>query len=84
MPYLRDRDVRSSSAGESADSKDANVIKGIRAHYDEVASIAKGQQAELIKIHQRHIPIIATGHLFAANGKTTDDDGVRELYVGSW
>ena len=83
VPYLRDRDVRSSSAGESADSKDANVIKGIRAHYDEVASIAKGQQAELIKIHQRHIPIIATGHLFAANGKTTDDDGVRELYVGS-
>ncbi|MGE6795451.1 exonuclease SbcCD subunit D C-terminal domain-containing protein [Psychrobacter immobilis] len=83
IPYLRDRDVRSSSAGESADSKDANVIKGIRAHYDEVASIAKGQQAELIKIHQRHIPIIATGHLFAAGGKTTDDDGVRDLYVGS-
>jgi exonuclease SbcD len=83
VPYLRDRDVRSSSAGESADSKDANVIKGIRTHYDEVASIAKGQQAELIKIHQRHIPIIATGHLFAAGGKTTDDDGVRDLYVGS-
>ncbi|MGP4864197.1 exonuclease SbcCD subunit D C-terminal domain-containing protein [Psychrobacter sp. T6-5] len=83
VPYLRDRDVRSSSAGESADSKDANVIKGIRAHYDEVASIAKGEQAELIKIYQRHIPIIATGHLFAANAKTTDDDGVRDLYVGS-
>ncbi|MGM8900820.1 exonuclease SbcCD subunit D C-terminal domain-containing protein, partial [Psychrobacter sp. 1Y4] len=83
VPYLRDRDVRSSSAGESADSKDANVIKGIRTHYDEVASIAKEQQAELIKTHQRHIPIIATGHLFAAGGKTTDDDGVRDLYVGS-
>ena len=83
VPYLRDRDVRSSSAGESADSKDANVIKGIRAHYNEVASIAKGKQVELIKIHQRHIPIIATGHLFAAGGKTTDDDGVRDLYVGS-
>ncbi|MCG3879341.1 exonuclease SbcCD subunit D C-terminal domain-containing protein [Psychrobacter sp. Ps6] len=83
VPYLRDRDVRSSSAGESADSKDANVIKGIRAHYDAVASIAKGQQEELIKNHQRHIPIIATGHLFAAGGKTTDDDGVRDLYVGS-
>ncbi len=83
VPYLRDRDVRSSSAGESADSKDANVIKGIRAHYDEVASIAKSKQSELIKAHRRHIPIIATGHLFAAGGTTTDDDGVRELYVGS-
>lgn len=83
VPYLRDRDVRSSSAGESADSKDANVIKGIRAHYDEVAAIAREQQAKLIEVHQRHIPIIATGHLFAAGGKTTEDDGVRELYVGS-
>lgn len=83
VPYLRDRDVRSSSAGESADSKDANVIKGIRAHYDEVASIAKAQQAKLAEANQRHIPIIATGHLFAAGGTTTDDDGVRELYVGS-
>ncbi|PYE38766.1 exonuclease SbcCD subunit D C-terminal domain-containing protein [Psychrobacter fozii] len=83
VPYLRDRDVRSSSAGESADSKDANVIKGIRAHYDEVASIVKSKQSELVEMYQRHIPIIATGHLFAAGGTTTDDDGVRELYVGS-
>lgn len=83
VPYLRDRDVRGSHAGESADSKDANVIKGIRAHYDEVASIAKARQAHLSNAHQRHIPIIATGHLFAAGSKTTEDDGVRDLYVGS-
>jgi len=83
VPYLRDRDVRSTQAGESADSKDANVIKGIRAHYDEVASIAKAHQDKLVEVHQRHIPIIATGHLFAAGGTTTEDDGVRELYVGS-
>lgn len=83
VPYLRDRDVRSSQAGESAQTKDANVIAGIRGHYDKVADIAKTKQAELIKTQQRHIPIIATGHLFAAGGQTTDDDGVRELYVGS-
>ena len=83
VPYLRDRDVRSSQAGESGQTKDANVIAGIRAHYDNVANIAKAKQAELAKAHQRHIPIIATGHLFAAGGTTTDDDGVRELYVGS-
>ena len=83
VPYLRDRDVRGSSAGESAQSKDANVIAGICAHYDEVAKIAKAKQAEIAKAHKRHIPIIATGHLFAAGGTTSDDDGVRELYVGS-
>ena len=83
VPYLRDRDVRGSSAGESAQSKDANVIAGICGHYNDVADIAKAKQAELVKTHQSHIPIIATGHLFAAGGTTTDDDGVRELYVGS-
>lgn len=83
VPYLRDRDVRGSQAGESTDSKDANVIAGIRTHYDEVASIAKAHQQELIEIHKRHIPIIATGHLFAAGSKTTEDDGVRDLYVGN-
>lgn len=83
VPYLRDRDVRSSSAGESGQTKDANVIAGICEHYDKVAAIAKAKQTKLIETHQRHIPIIATGHLFAAGGKTTDDDGVRELYVGS-
>jgi len=91
VPYLRDRDVRSSSAGESGQTKAANVIAGIRAHYDQVAAIAKTKQAELIKAHQRHIPIIATGHLFAAgvtlsdddDGIRTADDGVRDLYVGS-
>ncbi|MGE6474190.1 exonuclease SbcCD subunit D C-terminal domain-containing protein [Psychrobacter sp. NPDC078631] len=83
VPYLRDRDVRSSSAGESADSKDANVIAGICEHYDNVADITKAKQADLIATHQRYIPIIATGHLFASGGRTTEDDGVRELYVGS-
>lgn len=83
VPYLRDRDVRGSVAGESADDKDAKVVAGIRAHYDEVATIAKSKQDQMIKAHGRHIPIIATGHLFASGGKTTDDDGVRELYVGS-
>jgi len=83
VPYLRDRDVRGSSAGESADSKDANVIAGIRSHYDSVAQIAKVEQRQLSETHQRHIPIIATGHLFAAGSKTTEDDGVRDLYVGN-
>ena len=83
VPYLRDRDVRSSGAGESMDSKDANVISGICAHYDAVAAIAKSKQADLINTHTRHIPIIATGHLFAAGGSTTADDGVRDLYVGN-
>lgn len=83
VPYLRDRDVRISGAGESMDSKDANVISGICAHYDAVAAQAQQQQRAIINSHSRRVPIIATGHLFAAGGSTTDDDGVRDLYVGN-
>lgn len=83
VPYLRDRDVRTSVAGESAKSKDDNMVQGIRQHYDAVAQEACNQQRALHDLHNQHIPIIATGHLFAAGGSTTDDDGVRELYVGN-
>lgn len=83
VPYLRDRDVRLSLPGESALDKDKMVLAGIQHHYDQVAQIAKTQQAALSDQYRRHIPIIATGHLFATGSKTTDDDGVRDLYVGS-
>lgn len=83
VPYLRDRDVRLSLPGESTLDKDKMVLAGIQHHYDQVAQIAKTQQAALSDQYQRHIPIIATGHLFAAGSKTTEDDGVRDLYVGS-
>lgn len=83
VPYLRDRDVRSSQAGESGQDKDANVLTGINQHYDKVAEIAKTKQSQLIEQHKYYVPIIATGHLFTAGGRTTEDDGVRDLYVGS-
>lgn len=83
VPYLRDRDVRSSQAGESAEDKDNNVISGIKQHYAQVADIAKSKQKQLIEQYDYYLPIIATGHLFTSGGKTTEDDGVRELYVGS-
>ncbi|MGP4849487.1 hypothetical protein ACTXGQ_35660, partial [Marinobacter sp. 1Y8] len=65
------------------DSKDASVISGICAHYDAVATISKDHQQAIAKAHNRHIPIIATGHLFASGGSTTTDDGVRDLYIGN-
>jgi exonuclease SbcD len=44
--------------------------------------VAEQQQATFAK-DQINIPIIGMGHLFAAGGKTVDNDGVRDLYVGS-
>lgn len=78
VPYLRDRDIRLSTPGESIDDKSANLIAGIKNHYALVAEIARQKQVEL-----RDLPIIGMGHLFTAGGKTLQDDGTRELYVGT-
>lgn len=79
VPYLRDKDVRTVEAGESGADKNLKLISGIHDHYQKVSIIAQKKQKEIGK----DVPIIAMGHLFATGGKTTDNDGVRELYVGS-
>ena len=79
VPYLRERDIRSVEAGESTDDKARKLLDGIRAHY--AATIAHAET--LRAAHGGNIPLIATGHLFAAGGTTTDGDGTRDLYIGS-
>jgi exonuclease SbcD len=77
VPYLRDRDIRQSEAGESIDEKRAKTAEGHQAHYRKIGELAEAVRGDL------EIPIIGTGHCFAAGGKTLADDGVRELNVGS-
>jgi len=78
VPYLRDKDLRRAEAGESQEDKSAKLIAGLSEHYKTVAETA-------LEYRQTagDIPIIGMGHLFTAGGKTIQDDGVRELYVGS-
>lgn len=79
VPYLRDREIRTSEAGESLHDKERNLMEGIRSHYKTVC-----ESAEKIRSGTgRFVPVVAMGHLFAAGGKTEKEDGVRELYVGS-
>jgi exonuclease SbcD len=77
VPYLRDRDLRQAEAGESIDDKRIKLAEGFREHYREMADRAEKMRGDL------NIPIVGTGHCFAAGGKITDDDGVRDLNVGS-
>ncbi len=85
VPFLRDQDVRKSKPNESWEEKRLNHIEGIREHYRRIGE-------EALRLRQRFagerpgsapIPILATGHLFAAGGRTVEGDAVRELYVGS-
>lgn len=79
VPYLRDRDIRVTEAGESVEDKEQKLVDGIRTHYANVADLAEQKRKEL----GVNIPIVGMGHLFTAGGQTVDGDGVRELYVGS-
>ncbi|HHE31894.1 MAG TPA: exonuclease subunit SbcD [Chlorobaculum parvum] len=79
VPYLRDRDIRTVEAGESMEDKNRKLIEGVLRHYAEVARIAEERRQSI----GRDIPVIATGHLFTAGGVKLEDDGVRDLYVGS-
>ena len=83
VPYLRERDVRKSEPGENSKDKEQALIEDIKKHYQTVCQIANDKRTELEKTTGKSIPLIATGHLFAAGGKTSDGDGVRELYIGS-
>lgn len=79
VPYLRDRDVRSASVGETMQDKERQLFDGIQQHYQQMAALV---QIELDGLGQR-VPVVATGHLYATGGKTMDGDGVRDLYIGS-
>lgn len=79
VPYLRDRDVRSSERGESQETKVSNLLQGIDYHYQQVIGYAQQLRQSLAK----PVPLVAMGHLFAAGGKIEKDEQVRELYVGN-
>jgi DNA repair protein SbcD/Mre11 len=77
VPFLRDRDIRTVEPGESADDKSRKLKENIAAHYSTIFSEAQKLQGE------KKVPVIAMGHLFTREGRTSEGDGVRELYIGS-
>jgi len=79
VPYLRDREIRSSYAGESSEEKQQKLLSGVYNHYAALYQLAE----EKLKCLKTQIPILATGHLFCRGGKTHHGDGVRELYIGN-
>ncbi|MBN2651230.1 MAG: exonuclease SbcCD subunit D C-terminal domain-containing protein [Spirochaetales bacterium] len=79
VPFLRERDVRESQAGESCDDKIKNLIEGIEQHYSKVNFFAEKKKQEL----NCNIPIISMGHLFIAGSKLAQNEQDKELYVGN-
>lgn len=76
VPYLRKSElVRLEDDGESSDER---IVRATAQFYRELV-----QAALNLREQYGNIPILATGHLFAAGALHSEGDGVRELYVGS-
>lgn len=80
VPFLRDRDIRKSFPGESYQEKSRALLEGIKKHYELVKEAAIKKKAGLTG---KKIPVVATGHLFTEGGEVKDEEGLREIYVGS-
>lgn len=74
VPYLRDKDIRKSISGESYEERVENLRLGIHQHYNEIEKVLKPYQ-------DKNIPIIVTGHLYAAGGER--DDRPNSIHIGS-
>jgi exonuclease SbcD len=79
VPFLRERDISRYTEGETYSDRSKRIRESLCKHYAEIAEIAKNKRDEL----KKNIPIIATGHLSVAGGKTCADDGVRDTYIGT-
>ena len=78
VPFLRDQDIRKVGQAESIEDKNEKLLQGISAHYREISG-----RANQLKDEVGNVPVVGMGHLFTRNAKTTDGDGVRELYIGT-
>ena len=78
VPYLREADIRTSIEHETDEEKDHQVIEGTRRHYEVVVAAADKLRKEALA---PDIPLIATGHLFAASCSCGTEE--RSLYIGS-
>ncbi len=83
VPFLRDRDLFRASPGDSVDDRDVLLAEGMRAHYRRCAEKAEQLRAEAARERKGRLPVIAMGHLFATGCCSGEDDGVRDLRIGS-
>jgi DNA repair protein SbcD/Mre11 len=74
VPFLRDRDVRLSVAGESYEEREQRIKQGIAAHYAAFVPHVQPYKTQ-------GIPVVAMGHLFAAGGSASESE--KEIHVGN-
>lgn len=74
VPFLRDGDIRASVSGETAADRVEQIKTAILQHYQQV-----GEYCE--RYRGQNIPIIATGHLYAAGASASEKQD--NIYIGN-
>ncbi len=74
VPFIRDKDVRLSVAGESPEEQERRLKEGIIRHYTSLVPLLEPYK-------EQGIPLITTGHLFAQGGVKSDDE--RDIHIGN-
>lgn len=74
VPFLRDRDLRTSIAGEDEADRQERLQQGLSRHYEDLAVLAENYQ-------DHDIPIMAMGHLYAKGAVASDKQD--NIYVGN-
>lgn len=73
VPFLRERDLRQSSAGETMQDVQSQVRNAIRDHYTAQLAACRAVAAQR--------PVIAMGHLTVLGATTSDSE--REIHIGN-
>lgn len=73
IPFLRDKDIRKSVAGEIYEDRRKAISDGIAGFYQTISELT-------LKYSQKNIPVIATGHLFVNDANMSSDE--KDLYIG--
>jgi exonuclease SbcD len=76
VPFLRDRDIRLAVAGETPDERQLRIRESIAGHY---AALADGDA--LRRLREQDLPVLATGHLYAAGGEAREG-AERDVHIG--
>ncbi|MBC7553617.1 MAG: exonuclease SbcCD subunit D C-terminal domain-containing protein [Taibaiella sp.] len=74
IPFLRDKDIRLSVSGETSAERETRIKQGIAAHYRQLVP-------HITEYKNSGVPVIATGHLFAAGATTSDSE--KDIFVGN-
>ena len=73
VPFLRDADLRN-ILPEGYEARQHHLREGIATHYQKLAQLAAPWK-------QRGQFVCATGHLFVANGQSSDSE--KEIHIGT-